>query len=384
MQTNISITGMGSISPLGAQRTAIWENYLRGKPLLSGQMVGKEALPVGALNKESRSHITQLQQENPKYKNLDPTVLYALYASRQALKEAGWSKGKSFGVNIGSSRGATTLFEQYYRDYLEQGKCAPLASPTTSLGNISSWVMQDAQGQGVALSHSITCSTALHALLNAVAWLHAQMAEGFLVGGSEAPLTPFTLSQMKALKIYGNLGDTYPSQPLLLDKPKNTMVLGEGSAVFAVEKGYKQNALAIIKGIGYATETITHPVAISPDAQALQKSMKQALQGFSPSQVDVVIPHCTGTIKGDQAEYHALKQVFGEHLPLLTSNKWMIGHTFASSGALALEMAILMLIHQTFLEIPYLSKTPTKPLRNILINATGFGGNAVSILVCLP
>ncbi|WP_314055088.1 beta-ketoacyl synthase N-terminal-like domain-containing protein [Capnocytophaga gingivalis] len=384
MQTNISITGMGSISPLGADRANIWRQYLSDKPLLVGQRVGEELLPVGRLQEESYALIREIRQENARYRSVDPTVLYALYASRQALQETGWEQGKDFGVNIGSSRGATTLFEEYHQNFLEQGKCAPLASPTTSLGNIASWVMQDAKGQGVAISHSITCSTALHALLNGIAWLHADMAEGFLVGGSEAPLTPFTLSQMKALKIYGSLSDSYPCQPLLLEKLKNTMVLGEGSAVFAIEKGVRPNALAIVKGIGYATEVITHPVAISAQAEALRLSMQQALQGVAPAEVDVVIPHATGTIKGDEAEYHALREVFGQNLPRLTSNKWKIGHTFAASGALAIEMAVLMLQNQQFLPLPYLKKEAEAPLRNILINATGFGGNAVSVLIGLP
>ena len=384
MQTNISITGMGSISPLGADRANIWRQYLSDKPLLVGQQVGEELLPVGRLQEESYALVREIRQENARYRSVDPTVLYVLYASRQALQEAGWEQGKNFGVNIGSSRGATTLFEEYHQSFLEQGKCATLASPTTSLGNIASWVMQDAQGQGVAISHSITCSTALHALLNGIAWLHADMAEGFLVGGSEAPLTPFTLSQMKALKIYGSLSDSYPCQPLLLEKLKNTMVLGEGSAVFAIEKGVRPNALAIVKGIGYATEVITHPVAISAQAEALRLSMQQALLGVAPAEVDVVIPHATGTIKGDEAEYHALREVFGQNLPRLTSNKWKIGHTFAASGALAIEMAVLMLQNQQFLPLPYLKKEAEAPLRNILINATGFGGNAVSVLIGLP
>ena len=339
---------------------------------------------MGRLQEEIHALVREIRQENARYRNVDPTVLYALYASRQALQEAGWEQGKDFGVNIGSSRGATTLFEEYHQSFLEQGKCAPLASPTTSLGNIASWVMQDAKGQGAAISHSITCSTALHALLNGIAWLHPDMAEGFLVGGSEAPLTPFTLSQMKALKIYGSLSNSYPCQPLLLEKLKNTMVLGEGSAVFAIEKGVRPNALAIVKGIGYATEVITHPVAISAQAEALQLSMQQALQGVAPAEVDVVIPHATGTIKGDEAECHALREVFGQNLPRLTSNKWKIGHTFAASGALAIEMAVLMLQNQQFLPLPYLKKEAEAPLRNILINATGFGGNAVSVLIGLP
>ena len=209
------------------------------------------------------------------------------------------------------------------------------------------------------------------------------MAEAFLIGGSEAALTPFTLAQMKALKIYGDAAAPYPSQPLLSSKEKSTMVLGEGAAVFALEKGSSPGALATIRGIGYASEPITHPVAISADAQALRRSMQQALEGIDPAEVDVVIPHATGTLKGDQAEYLALAEVFGANLPLLTSHKWKIGHTFAASGALAIEMAILMLQQQHFLPIPYLPTAPERPLKNILINATGFGGNAVSVLVTM-
>ena len=381
MQTQISIVGMGSISPLGHERHEVWQSYLSEGHLLSNKAVSDTLFAVGALRTEALSQIALLQQESPKYKDLDPTVLYAMYAARQALCEAGWPTDKDFGVNIGSSRGATTLFEQYHAQYLVQGKTTPLASPTTSLGNIASWVMQDAKGKGVAISHSITCSTALHALVNAVAWLHADMAEAFLIGGSEAALTPFTLAQMKALKIYGDAAAPYPSQPLLSSKEKSTMVLGEGAAVFALEKGSSPHALATIRGIGYASEPITHPVAISADAQALRRSMQQALEGIDPAEVDVVIPHATGTLKGDQAEYLALAEVFGTNLPLLTSHKWKIGHTFAASGALAMEMAILMLQQQHFLPIPYLPTAPERPLKNILINATGFGGNAVSVLI---
>ena len=383
MQTQISIVGMGSISPLGHERHEVWQSYLSEGHLLSNKAVSDTLFAVGALRTEALSQIALLQQESPKYKDLDPTVLYAMYAARQALCEAGWPTDKDFGVNIGSSRGATTLFEQYHAQYLAQGKTTPLASPTTSLGNIASWVMQDAKGKGVAISHSITCSTALHALVNAVAWLHADMAEAFLIGGSEAALTPFTLAQMKALKIYGDAAAPYPSQPLLSSKEKSTMVLGEGAAVFALEKGSSPHALATIRGIGYASEPITHPVAISADAQALRRSMQQALEGIDPAEIDVVIPHATGTLKGDQAEYLALAEVFGTNLPLLTSHKWKIGHTFAASGALAMEMAILMLQQQHFLPIPYLPTAPERPLKNILINATGFGGNAVSVLVTM-
>jgi 3-oxoacyl-(acyl-carrier-protein) synthase len=79
------------------------------------------------------------------------------------------------------------------------------------------------------------------------------MVDKFLVGGSEAPLTPFTIAQMQALKIYSKEENEYKCQAFDLHKTKNTMVLGEGAAMICLEIDQSKNALAYIEGIGYAT-----------------------------------------------------------------------------------------------------------------------------------
>jgi 3-oxoacyl-(acyl-carrier-protein) synthase len=94
--------------------------------------------------------------------------------------------------------------------------------------------------------------------------------------------------------------------------------------------------------------------------------------------------HAPGTIKGDLTEYRAIEKVFGESLPLLTTNKWKIGHTFGASGILSMEMAILMMQHNQFIGVPFVeTQKQTKPIRKVLVNAVGFGGNAVSVLLSL-
>ncbi|WP_431111531.1 beta-ketoacyl synthase N-terminal-like domain-containing protein, partial [Winogradskyella poriferorum] len=103
------------------------------------------------------------------------------------------------------------------------------------------------------------------------------MVDKFLVGGSEAPLTPFTIAQMLALKVYSKQKDGYPCKAMDLGKKNNTMVLGEAAGLSCLEKGVKSNALAMIEGIGYATEPLEHSVSISTDAQCFQDSMKMAL-----------------------------------------------------------------------------------------------------------
>jgi 3-oxoacyl-(acyl-carrier-protein) synthase len=408
LKTKIAITSLSSISPLGENPEAIWNEYLSPKTLISQKEFDGNNQFVAEIPSEIRSQIETLRKEDIKYKALDETVLLAILVSRQAIKNAGWQTGDHFGINIGSSRGATQLFEKHYKEFLETGKTSTLASPTTTLGNISSWVAHDLKNNGPEISHSITCSTALHAVLNAAAWLQSGMISKFLVGGSEASLTDFTIAQMNALKIYSKetlrqaqcdndkaTANTenecqsepiesffYPCRSFDFTKTKNTMVLGEAASVACLELGENPNALAYIEGIGYATDDIEHNISISEEANCFQKSMKMALQNTNLNEVDAIVMHMPGTLKGDSSEYKAIHKVFGQNVPMLTTNKWKVGHTFGASGMLNMELAILMMQHNQFIEVPFAEKqTIRKDIKKVLINAVGFGGNAVSVLL---
>jgi 3-oxoacyl-(acyl-carrier-protein) synthase len=388
LQKPISITAVSSISSLGKNKDDVWNNYLLDTSFTSEKTFEGKRVYVASIPEDAKADIEKLRQSDSKYKSLDDSVLYAIYTSREAIKQAAWQASDNFGINIGSSRGATSLFEAYYKGFLKSNKAETLSSPTTTLGNIASWVAHDLQTQGPEISHSITCSTALHAMLNGIAWIQSGMCTKFLVGGSEAPLTPFTIAQMQALKIYAKRAELvsaphhYPCRALDLDKKQNTMILGEGAAMVCLEEGQKDNALATIKGMGYATEILEHNISISGDAQCFQRSMKMAIGDTPPEDIDVIVMHAPGTIKGDLSEFKAIEKIFCNKMPALTTNKWKVGHTFGASGTLSLELAILMLIHQKFVGIPYLKeqKQP-RTIKNILVNAVGFGGNAVSIFL---
>ena len=385
MNTKISITAFSSISPLGNTSEGVWEKYLDNQHCFSKQFLDQQETSVAALDAKSKQIVAEIRESDIKYKFLDDSVLFAIAASRKAVAQAGWNSDDVFGINIGSSRGATDLFEKHYKEYLDTGKAQTLASPTTTLGNISSWIAHDLQSNGPEISHSITCSTALHALLNGVAWLKAGMADKFLVGGSEAPLTDFTIAQMRALKIYSRINqdqDSWPNLAFDFEKTQNTMILGEGAAVCCLEAGEVTNAIAYVTGVGYATEILEHNISISAEATCFQKSMKMALKDIDLESIDAIVMHAPGTIKGDVTELRAIEKIFGSKMPLLTTNKWKVGHTFGASGILSLELALLMLQHDTFIEVPFGTKqNQTQSIRKVLVNAVGFGGNAVSILI---
>ena len=375
---------MASVSALGCGAAQVWSSYKAGQSHLKERDFGKFSAVVSSIDGKLWTEVNALRRDK-KYRDLDPSVLLAIYVSRKAYLQTNWSD-VDFGINIGSSRGATHLLEKYFEEFSksDSGRVSTLSSPTTTLGNISSWVAHDLQTQGPTISHSIACSTALHGVLNGIAWINSGMSERFLAGGSEVSNTPFTVAQMKALKIYTSSTGSYPCRSLDADKQYNSMALGEAAGVFCLERGTRKGALALIEGIGYATEPLKHGISISTDALCFQRSMEMALEGCSPVEVDVIVTHAPGTIKGDSSELLAIEKVYGSSGPALTSNKWLIGHTLGASGAMSLEMAILMLQHQELISPPYLELNHSpESIRKVMVNAVGFGGNAVSILLSL-
>ncbi len=373
MRVDIDILDWASVSPLGSKREEIWEKYLSPSHCFTQSSKGWVA-KIPDWNSDILSYISD---ENHKYKSLDRSALLAIATAREFRKlEPGC------GINIGSSRGATELFEAHLNEFIKTGKTSPLASPSTTLGNLSSWVAQDLDTQGISMSHSITCSTALHSIANAAAWLTAGFSKQFIAGGSEAPLTAFTLAQMQAMRIYAtDAEEEFPCKALDLDKTTNSMILGEGCCLFVLGKNTPSPAVKI-SSIGFATEPITHGSSISNEGISLEKAMRMALEDHSMADIDVIVMHAPGTIKGDQAELHAIADIWGNAQPLLTTNKWKIGHTLGSSGALSMEFAMLMLLQQTFIGLPWEGELVVpRYLNKIMVNAVGFGGNAVSVIL---
>jgi len=124
----ISITAISSISPLGISLEETWQNYLLGQHMFTKKRFSGTDEWVASLSNTAIQEIETLRNSDTKYKKLDNSVLFALYASRKAIAQAQWKSEADFGINIGSSRGATTLFEKYHSEFLEDNKTNTLAS----------------------------------------------------------------------------------------------------------------------------------------------------------------------------------------------------------------------------------------------------------------
>lgn len=343
---------------------------------------------VTTISSELELELAALKKEIKLFSQVDRSVLLAILASRMLKLNSGKTA-----INIGSSRGATHVWEDGYSRFRETclpsstvDSLSPLTSPLTTLGNISTWIAQDLGIDAVAFSHSITCATASHSILNGIAWLQSGMVDQFIAGGSEAPLTAFTIEQMRSMRIYSNDTDSYPCKALDLTKKSNTMILGEAAACFLLSREKSDDCNASIIGYGASIESLNSATSVTSDGLGLQQAMRDATASFDMDSIDAIITHSPGTIKGDQAEYNAILKIFGEQHPALCNNKWQIGHTLGASGAMSVAMALQMFKEDQIYKIPYLQESVCNPRKisipkRILINATGFGGNTVSLLL---
>ncbi len=384
----VVITAKGSISAQGHDPETVRAGYARGGTRLRARQLGGATAAVGAISEKAESALDEFLARHPRYAELDRSVKLALYAAAQAAPgDAG-----DLGVVVGSSRGATGVWEAHHSTFLAEGRTPSLTSPTTTLGNLSSWVAQQVGATGPASEMSSTCSTSLYALGTAMAWLRSGMASRFLAGGTEAPLTAFTLQQMRALRLYAKGADApYPCRACARDAGRtNTMVLGEGACLFLLERWpvdrvRREPRLGVIRGAGFALEPIATNTALTEEGLALRWSMQRALEDAGLERVDAIVTHSPGTALGDRAELNAVRHVFGCDLPVLTSNKWIVGHTLGAAGALALEYALEILHTQRWVEYPYsvpFDNRP-RPIETVLVKSVGFGGNAASLVVGL-
>ncbi len=316
---------------------------------------------------------------------IDRAVQLAMTAAAPCVEVAEqYGKGKTL-INVGSSRGATATWEREFSSFEKEGKVSVKASPYTTPGNISSYVASLVKERAVNLDHSITCGSGLQAFANAYAWIKSGICELAIAGGTEAPLTPFTLTQMKTLKIVSKDAGTFPTRPLTSEETKTGMLLGEGAALFTLgpAEKYGDSAVVFISGIGTGHEYPNSPSGISSHGSALEQSMREAIQ-MAGVQPDLILAHAPGTKNGDEAERKAIQQVFGDKTPRVISNKHITGHTLGASGTLSVITAIGILINQKVPSLPYPTwggETGPDHIRHILINATGFGGNAVSVMI---
>ncbi len=394
MEEPIVITGAGIVSAIGVGMKETLASLKAGKTGI-GEMKYLTSrhrdLPVGEVPLSNAEMMKMLGVEDDI--RLTRTALMGRLALREALEIAQMTEEQ---IRQAPFISATTVGGMDRRElYFAQEQDCDLVHAEISTHHCGSCTEMIAQPFGEFASMatvSTACSSATNAMITGANMLRCGMADIVVVGGSEC-LTLFHLNGFNTLMIL----DHEPCRPF--DKDRAGLNLGEGAAYLVMETAASASKRGVkpmcqLSGYGNACDAF-HQTASSPEGEGAWLAMQEALRmaGLQPGEIQYVNAHGTGTPNNDESESHALRRIFGEDLPPVSSTKSFTGHTTSASGSIEAVICMLALEHQfmppqinwhTPMDdgiVPVTDSTPKQEIRYILSNAFGFGGNDSSLVI---
>lgn len=385
---DIVITGAGIVSAIGNDTSSVLVS-LKNETSGIGEMrylssVHKE-LPVGEvkLSDNQLKDILGLPHEQI----ISRTTLLGTVALKQAVRDAAiTTDGKRIVIINGTTVGGMDVTENLFPLTFNPSPlitqlshdCGSCTKDIAALCGISAEVC----------TVSTACSSALNAVILGAEMLKNDEADIVIAGGTEG-LSKFHLNGFNTLMIL----DHQRCRPF--DETRNGINLGEGAAYVVLQRKEDCNGAfkAYISGYSNACDAF-HQTATSEEGTGPVFAMSQALKmsSLNTSDIDYVNAHGTGTPNNDLTESVAIKKVFGNDLPDISSTKAYTGHTTSASGAIELVICLLAMEH-SFIPSNLGCTTPLQggivpskgqtgcQVDNVMCNAFGFGGNDSSLII---
>jgi 3-oxoacyl-(acyl-carrier-protein) synthase len=409
MQKEAVITGLGIVTPAGIGVSDFWQGMVSGQSFISPIT---QFDPTRFLSKVAGS----IEKFKPEA-FLDPRIViqtdrwtqFDLVCSKQALEDAHLQIQDENPIKVGAVFAAGTGGNEYGQQQLHV--CGSLGPKRVSVYLSIAWFYAASIGQ-VSISNKIhgygrnICAEAAGgpiALGHAAKIIAQQTCDVVMVGGCEAPLTPYTFASHQASGLLSPMSDPYPYRPF--DATRSGAIAGEGGAGFCVESrehAVKRDAhiYAEIAGWGQSFDGVLTRGPAS-DGKAYARAISQALQmaQLHPSDIDWIICDGLGTQDGDISEVKALQSVFGDALLTIPASapKSMLGRLFNGGSTVDVACALLGLENDVIL--PTVGREQPDPncpldcvpnearsghLRHVLVGARGFGGFNSAIILKRP
>ncbi|MBF5057952.1 3-oxoacyl-ACP synthase [Alcanivorax sp. 521-1] len=403
----VVVTGLGMLSPLGADVASTWEGIKAGR---SG-IRPIEHFDTEAFATKFAGLVPEFALEDylsPKEaRKMDLFVQYGMIAAIQAIRDAGLEmdkeNGERIGAAIGSGIGGLTNIEENHEKLLASGprKLSPFFVPSTIInmiaGNLA--IMYGLKGPNFATVTA--CTTGTHNIGFAAQQIQLGTADVMIAGGAEKGSTPLGMGGFAAARALSTRNDDPQGASRPWDKDRDGFVLSDGAGAVVLEEYERAKARGAtiygeVAGFGLSDDAY-HMTAPSEDGAGAALSMGNAFRdaGIDPSEVGYVNAHATSTKVGDLIEIHAVKKIFGDHAYKLamSSTKSMVGHLLGAAGAVEAIFTLLAMRDSVApptinLDSPdegcdldlVANEAQARPIDVALSNSFGFGGTNGSLL----
>lgn len=373
----VLITGIGLVTPLGADRESSWQairagqNGLRSVRLRDGGMVVGGPVPIK--REDHPNWIHRLAQR----------------AAGEAVQDAGLDLERldrdRAGCVVGSSGcPSEPVISRIRANNSESGSYWEAAFP-----NIAASVVAARFGlYGPLLSPAAACATGLISVLRAADCIQDGSCDVMVAGCADASLDRFNVSGFRRMRVLADGSKCPPEQAARpFDRRRSGFAIGEGASMFVLERLshalYRRARIYAVLAGGHMGADAYHVTHLNPDPSHLAWHISRTLHraGVSPAEVDYINAHGTGTLQNDLAEARAIHQAFGPVAGKvrLSAVKAMIGHLLTAAGGV--ELAITALAVRDGFIPPTINLTEPDP--EIGLDCTPLSGIAYPIRTAL-
>ncbi|HEB5688386.1 beta-ketoacyl-ACP synthase II [Campylobacter jejuni] len=390
----VVITGIGMINALGLDKESSFKAICNGESGVNKiTLFDAKDFPV-QIAAEVKNFDPLEVVDGKEVKKIDRFIQLGIKAAREAMQDAGFNEEldkEEFGIVSAAGIGGLPNIEKNSIICSERGprKISPFFIPSALVNMLGGLISIEHGLKGPNISCVTACAAGTHAIGEAYKSIALGNAKKMLVIGAEAAICPVGIggfASMKALSTR-NEDPQHASRPF--DKERDGFVMGEGAGALVFEEyeeAKKRGATIYAELIGFGESADAHHIT-SPTLDGPLRAMKKALNMAGNPKVDYINAHGTSTPVNDKNETAAIKELFGNNIPLISSTKGQTGHCLGAAGAIEAVVSVMalrdgvvpptinQLVKDDECDLDYVPNISRKvDLKVVMSNSFGFGG----------
>ncbi|EAJ7104196.1 beta-ketoacyl-ACP synthase II [Campylobacter upsaliensis] len=344
----VVVTGIGMINALGLDKESSFKAICEGKSGVDKiTLFDASEFPV-QIAAEVKNFDPLDVVDGKEVKKIDRFIQLGLKATREAMEDANFDETldkEEFGVVSAAGIGGLPNIEKNSIICEEKGprKISPFFIPSALVNMLGGLVSIEHALKGPNISCVTACAAGTHAIGEAYKSIVLGTADKMLVVGAEAAICPVGIGGFASMRALSTRNDDPKRASRPFDKERDGFVMGEGAGALVFEEyeaAKKRGAKIYAELVGFGESADAHHIT-APTLDGPLRAMRKALKMASGVKVDYINAHGTSTPVNDKNETAAIRAVFGENLPFVSSTKGQIGHCLGAAGAIEAVISLM-------------------------------------------
>ena len=395
----VVITGYGIVSSIGNDRAEVAHSLREGRSGLKfNPAYAERGLRSQVSGRPSISLEAAVDRRTLRF--MGDAAAYAYLSMQQAIAHAGLAPAQVSNPRTGlvaGSGGASSFNQVWAADTLRAKgikRVGPFMVTRTMGSTVSACLATPFAIRGVNYSITSACATSAHCIGHAGQLIAWDQQDVVFAGGGEEESVELSLLFDAMGAMSTGFNDQAERASRAFDATRDSFVIAGGGGMLvleALEHAQARGATILAELVGFGATSDGYDM-VAPSGEGAVRCMRQALATVK-TPVDYINAHGTSTPVGDLAELGAVREVFGDAVPAISSTKSLTGHSLGAAGAQEAIYSLLMMEHgfaaaSAHIErldpgaegLPILRARRDAPMATVMSNSFGFGGTNATLV----